>query len=251
MKYKAIIFDLDGTVVPSVLEGMPSPGVVEAVDKVKHKLKLSTASARAVQYCRNIWKALSIEDPCVINGGSQIINPKTEKIIWEQLLPDGVIEEVVNKSKEYADTFAINGNIFNLKSGFNNFPKNANLIVVFGVKKEKTEFLVKTLSQIPDVIVHILHSWVAGDYWDIHVIHRLATKKHAIEKLIEVLGIKKEEVVGVGDGNNDMPLFESVGYKIAMGNSVETLKEAADYITDTLENDGFAKFIDRKILGNI
>ncbi|MDO8657178.1 MAG: HAD hydrolase family protein, partial [Candidatus Levybacteria bacterium] len=82
MKYKAIVFDLDGTVVPSVMDGIPSVAVIEAIHKIKKEFKLSTASARAVQYCRNIWKALSIEDPCVINGGSQIIDPKTEKIIW-------------------------------------------------------------------------------------------------------------------------------------------------------------------------
>lgn len=248
MKYKAIIFDLDGTIVPSIMEGMPSSAVIDSVLKAKRKLKLSTASARAVQYCRNIWKALSLEDPCIINGGSQIINPKTEKIIWEQRLPDGAIEEVLKRSKVYTDTIAFNGNILNVKTDYDKLPKSANLIVVFGVKKAKTESLIKVLSQIPDVTVHILHSWVVGDYWDIHIIHKLATKKHAIEKLIEILGIKKEEVIGVGDGNNDIPLFESVGYKVAMGNAVDNLKKHADYITDSLDNDGFAKFIEDRLL---
>ena len=89
MKYRAIIFDLDGTVVPSVMEGMPSGAVVEAARKAKKLFKLSTASARAIQYCRDIWKALAIEDPCIINGGSQIINPKTEEITNTPLLYRG------------------------------------------------------------------------------------------------------------------------------------------------------------------
>lgn len=244
MKYRAIIFDLDGTVVPSVLEGMPSDAVVKAVHRVNGKLKLSTASARAVQYCRNIWKALALEDPCIINGGSQIINPKTEEILWEQLLPEGVLKEVVEKTAGYSEKIAFNGVILDITADQEKFPENTNLMVAFGVKKEKTESLVNLLSMIPDVRVHILHSWIPGDYWDVHVIHKLATKKHAVEKLIEILGVKKEEVIGIGDGNNDMPLFESVGYKVAMGNAVEILKKSADYVTDSLENDGFAKFIE-------
>lgn len=248
MKYKAIIFDLDGTVVPSIMDGMPSIAVIDALHKVKNNLKLSTASARALQYCRNIWKALDIKDPCIINGGSQIINPKTEKIIWEQRLPNGVIKKVIEKSKGYTDKFAFNGVILDIKTETDKLPKRANLLVAFGVRKEKSEALVKALSKIPDITVHILHSWIEGDYWDIHIIHKLATKKHSIEKLIEILEVKKEEVIGIGDGNNDMPLFESVGYKVAMGNAVDKLKDAADYVTDTLDNDGFAKFIEEKII---
>ena len=247
MKYKAIIFDLDGTVVPSILEGMPSVAVIRSVHKVRKNFKLSSASARAVQYCRNIWQVLSLEDPCIINGGSQIVDPRTEKVIWEQLLPNGVISEVLQKSEGYTDRVAINGVIFSVKTDLDKIPEKGNLIVAFGVKKDKSESLVEELSKIPNVTVHILHSWVEGDYWDIHIIHKLATKKHAIKKLIEILGVKKEEVIGIGDGNNDMPLFESVGYKVAMGNSVEPLKKAADYITDNLENDGFAKFIEEKL----
>ena len=235
---------------PSVMEGMPSGAVVEAARKAKKLFKLSTASARAIQYCRDIWKALAIEDPCIINGGSQIINPKTEEIIWEQCLPEGAIEEVLKRSKGYTGTFGLNGVFLNIKNDFKKVPKRSNLMVALGVKKENTQSLVQTLSNIPDVAVHILPSWTPGEYWDIHVIHKLATKKHAIEKLIEILRVKKEEVIGVGDGNNDMPLFESVGYKVAMGNSVETLKKAADYVTDSIENEGFAKFIDKILLDN-
>ena len=247
MKYKAIIFDLDGTVVPSFAEGMPSKKVIEVANKVIGKVKLSSASARAAIFCRNIWKALSLEDPCIINGGSQIIDPKTEEIIWEQRLPEDSIIQIINKSKKHTDKLGINGLFLNIKTDLDKFPKNANIAVALGVKKEESQELVQELSKIPDVSVHILHSWIEGEYWDIHVTHKLATKKHAIEKLIEILGVKKEEVVGIGDGNNDLPLFESVGYKVAMGNAVDNLKMQADYITDTLDKDGFSKFLEEKV----
>lgn len=247
MKYKAIIFDLDGTVVPSKRDGMPSANVIKAVHKVQKKIKLSSASGRSLLTCRDIWKALSLKDPCIINGGSQIINPKTEKIIWEQHLPEGSISKILAVSRGYTDTFAINGTVLNINTNTDKFPKIANIIVAFGVKKEDSPALVKKYSQISNIAVHILPSWIEGSFWDIHVTHVLATKKHAIEKLIEILGVDKKEVIGIGDGNNDIPLFESVGYKVAMGNAVEELKSSADFITDTFENDGFAKFLEEKI----
>lgn len=247
MKYKSIIFDLDGTVVPSVMEGMPSEKVVRAVKKIKDKIKLSSASGRAVIYCRNIWNALDIADPCVVNGGSQIVNPKTEEIIWEKCLPEGVIPKIIQTAKDYTDSFAINGVFLNIKKDQNKIPPKANIIVALGVKKNKSDELVKLYNQIPGVVAHTLNSWVDENCWDIHITHKLATKKHGIEKLIEILGLRKEEVIGIGDGNNDIPLFESVGYKVAMGNGVGELKKAADYITDDFKNDGFAKFLEEKL----
>jgi len=244
MKYKSIIFDLDGTVVPSKPEGMPSEEVIKAIHKLQGKIKLSFASGRSINTCRNIEKVLGLTDPCIISGGSQIVNPKTEEIIWEQHLPDKVVEKVVNISRGFSDKVAINGITIESKASISEFYKIANIIVIIEVRKDNTDSLVEELTKIPDLAVHILPSWTEGDYWDIHITHKLATKKHSIEKLIEILGVKKEEVIGIGDGNNDMPLFESVGYKIAMGNAVDVLKNAADYITDTLENNGFAKFID-------
>ena len=247
MKYKSIIFDLDGTVVPSKLDGMPSEEVIKSVQKLQGKMKLSFATGRSIYTCRDIEKVFNLTDPCVINGGSQIVNPKTEEVLWEQCLPDNVVENVINISREFSEKFIINGIIFEGQANISEFPKIANIIVALGVRKDNTDYFVGELTKIPDLAVHILPSWIEGDYWDIHITHKLATKKYAIEKLIEILGVKKEEVIGIGDGNNDIALFESVGYKVAMGNAVDVLKNAADYITDTLENHGFAKFIEEKL----
>jgi len=247
MKYKVIIFDLDGTVVPSKLEGMPSEEVIKTVHKMQGKIKLSFATGRSINTCRNIEKALGLTDPCIISGGSLIVNPKTEEVLWEHHLPDEVVEKVVNISSEFSNKISINGITLESKTSVGEFVKIADIIVVTEIKKDNTDSLVEELTKIPDLAVHILPSWTEGDYWDLHITHKLATKKHAIENLIKILGVKKEEVIGIGDGNNDMPLFESVGYKVAMGNAVDVLKNAADYITDTLENNGFAKFIEKKL----
>ena len=246
MKYKALIFDLDGTAVPSEMNGMPSKAVIKAVQKAKKTLKVSTASGRSVQNCRDIWKVLDIEDPCIISGGSQIINPKTEEIVWQEHLPEGSLPLISKISGSHGLDLAINGVFFKKGSVL---PQKATIAVVIAAKKDLASSLSETFSQIPNLAVHILPTWWGGDEArDIHLTHTLATKKHAIKKLLEILGVTKEEAIGVGDNNNDMPLFESVGYKVAMGNAQEVLKQAADYIADTFDNDGLAKFIEEKIL---
>lgn len=245
MKYKALIFDLDYTAIPSVMDGMPNEKVIKAVKKAKNILKVSTASGRSVQNCRNIWKAFDLTDPCIISGGSQIMNPKTEEVLWEVKLPDGSIQSIAEISKRHDLAIAINGDIF---APENKLQDEGTIIVVLNVKKELAEEIVEAYLQIPNLAVHILPSWISKDMRDIHITNVFATKKHAVKKLLEILGVSKEEAIGVGDGNNDMPLFESVGYKVAMGNAQDILKNSADYITDTFDNDGLSMFIEEKIL---
>jgi hydroxymethylpyrimidine pyrophosphatase-like HAD family hydrolase len=61
---------------------------------------------------------------------------------------------------------------------------------------------------------------------------------------LQLLGVDKDTVIGVGDTDNDLPLFESVGFKIAMANGTEKLKRSADYIAPSVDEDGLAFIID-------
>ena len=59
--------------------------------------------------------------------------------------------------------------------------------------------------------------------------------------------MKKEEILTIGDQNNDIELLKSGGIKVAMGNGTPELKECADFITDTVQNDGFVKAVEKFI----
>ena len=74
------------------------------------------------------------------------------------------------------------------------------------------------------------------------------SKAVAMEKLGLYYGIDKSSMIAVGDQINDLPMIEYAGLGVAMGNAVETVKNAADYITDTNNNDGVAKVIEKFIL---
>jgi hydroxymethylpyrimidine pyrophosphatase-like HAD family hydrolase len=55
-------------------------------------------------------------------------------------------------------------------------------------------------------------------------------------------------MIGVGDGHNDLPLFEACGFRVAMGNADEELKKLADYIAPSVEDDGIVDVIEKFIL---
>ena len=64
------------------------------------------------------------------------------------------------------------------------------------------------------------------------------SKAAGVAKVVDQLGFKPENVMVFGDGLNDLELFDYAGISIAMGISHEKIKEKADYITKTLEEDG-------------
>jgi len=74
------------------------------------------------------------------------------------------------------------------------------------------------------------------------------SKGTSLNQLIQLLGIKREEVIAMGDSYNDLEMIEFAGLGVAMGNSPEDIKAAANYVTDTNMNDGVAKVVEEFIL---
>lgn len=68
--------------------------------------------------------------------------------------------------------------------------------------------------------------------YDLDVMAKNISKAKGIRCLLEYFNIKKEDSIGIGDGLNDLELFEAVGLKIAMKNAHENLKQSADIITE-------------------
>lgn len=64
------------------------------------------------------------------------------------------------------------------------------------------------------------------------------TKKAAIEELLKHLGAKREDTISFGDAKIDLSMFELCAFNVAMGNGGEEIKEAADYITTDVNDDG-------------
>ena len=94
-------------------------------------------------------------------------------------------------------------------------------------------------------------SVVRSQSYYLDVTHPLANKGTAVLTLAEHLDIPTAEIATIGDGLNDIAMFARSGLSIAMGNAKSAVKEAADLaIAATNEEDGFAKAVQRYVLGD-
>ena len=69
-------------------------------------------------------------------------------------------------------------------------------------------------------------------------------KGQGVKKFCEMFNISRENRISIGDAFNDLSMFDACGYNVAMGNALKDLKDKADFITDTNNNDGVAKVLE-------
>jgi Cof subfamily protein (haloacid dehalogenase superfamily) len=92
-------------------------------------------------------------------------------------------------------------------------------------------------------------SVVRSQPYYLDITHPLANKGLALSALATLLAVPPAEIAVVGDGDNDVAMFERSGVSIAMGNASPQVQGAADFVTDTNCDEGFANAIERFILG--
>lgn len=244
--YDTIIFDLDGTAIVSEESATPSESLIEIVEKAQSKMNLCAATGRGLTYARHVLKALNLTDPCVISAGTQVVNPKTEEILWEEPMNLDDINKVIEACKSYPYRIIIEDEGLEGGKVANEIKlmKPVNVMYVMEVSKKDSKLLSKALESIEGIIASPVGSWGFSGF-DIHITSQRATKEHAINELLKMVDTTKEKTIGVGDADNDIHLFKAVGLKVAMGNATDNLKKEADIITETVENDGLVKIIEK------
>lgn len=249
MKERAIIFDLDGTAIDSPEKKIPSQKLVTAIDELKDKFYFCAATGRVWSFAKPLLQELHLTDPSIISAGTQICDPKTGEILWERVLDEEALSKVTELFREYPE-YKLLYNDGTEDDYFNGgiFPKDFNV-------KEPIYFLEQVfipdptaleiyqrMSQIEGIACVMVVAQKPGCR-DIHVVNSSATKEFAVAELLKILGIKRENTIGIGDGHNDLHLFNAVNYKVAMGNSVPELIEAADLVVKSVKDDGMALYL--------
>ncbi len=87
--------------------------------------------------------------------------------------------------------------------------------------------------EFPEIHVHMFADKKGAD-----VVERKASKAVGLARLCDFYKIPLSQTIAFGDSMNDYDIVKAAGIGIAMGNAMDELKRAADYITDAIDQDG-------------
>ncbi|QQR79105.1 MAG: HAD family phosphatase [Candidatus Moraniibacteriota bacterium] len=249
MKKKAIIFDLDGTAIDSPVQKLPTESLKQAIRAAQERYFLSSATGRVWSFAKPVLQALGLTDPCIISAGTQICNPVTGNILWQKNIDPSALVQVVSIFCEYPE-WKLLFNDGTEEDYFHGgvFPKDFStpdpvyfLEQVFVPDTLAAELFGK-LSSIAGITCVMVVSQKPG-LKDLHIVNSEATKEQAVAQLLGILGSSKDDAIGIGDGHNDMHLFNAVGYRVAMGNAIPELKNVSDEIIGSVKEDGLARYL--------
>lgn len=248
MPKRAIILDLDGTVVDSPTQKVPTKQLIHATNDLQDKYFICAATGRAWSFAKIVLQSLKLTDPAIISGGTTICDPKTGKLLWQKTINKKAIKKVVEIMKRYPN-YKIIYNDFTeddyLSGGVSpvkfEIPDDVYFLGQIFVPDKEAISLAKSLSEVNGIACTTVVAQRDG-FRDLHITHQSATKEHSIEVLLKMLKVDKKNTIGVGDGHNDLHLFASVNHKVAMGNAVPELKKAADQIIGSVKEDGITDY---------
>lgn len=256
MKTKAIIFDIDGTVIDSPKQKLPSQRAVDSLRKAENNFYLCAATGRVWTFGEKILKGLGLVDPCIISSGTQICDPGSGKILWQSNLEPEDLHSALEIMKKYPQQKVI-FNEYTEDDYFYggtppaelDFQEPVYILEQAFVPKELALQIVGELSAIEGIACTMVVAQRPG-FNDIHVTNRNATKEHAVAELLKILKLDAKDTIGIGDGHNDIHLFNAVGYKVAMGNAVTELIARADRTIGTVQEEGFAAYMEELSSGS-
>lgn len=249
MKYKAIIFDIDNTLLSNDSMENPSENIRKAVEKAqKRGIHVGVATARSLQKVAYIFDYLHLTGPSILSDGAQIIDAQKRTFFEEWPMSENDVMTLVNLLRKKKMDFWIQDNGEDHPFPGSYKPFKPFVIVIHGIRNKKdADSFIHLLPSVPDLSINLSSSTKVGKV-DVLIKHNRATKAHAVLDLAKILAIKTEEIIGVGDGYNDFPLLSAVGLKVAMGNAVTDLKEIADYIAPGIKGEGLVEVFNRFLL---
>jgi len=253
MEYKLVIADIDGTLVPNLgmppREFIPSQRLLKALNKAKAKqIYLSLCTGRDRDTVIKICQTLALQSPQIIEGGAKIIDV-TGKILWVKYISTASINKIVEILRKTTTSFSVVINTIEIVDTVPDINLDKITAVLFyDLPKEKIEEIKKDLIQCDDIAFMVNQDRTGNT---IYITNKFGTKAHGIINLLKMLNIKKEQTIGIGDGNNDKALLLESGLKVAMGNAVGEVKQIADFVVPDVNNDGVAYAIEKFVLSNL
>ncbi|MDO8269859.1 MAG: HAD family hydrolase [Candidatus Levybacteria bacterium] len=256
MKYKALMLDVDGTIIPYQYTALPSQEIADAIHLARNKgVTVCLVTGRSYPSTKRILEYLNItKGYVVVDGGALVYNLEKKRPLYERYIEEKDLEKIISVfDKENVPfyvkdkfTIANRGDQFKLYSVGQKLDQVSMIFTDELFSLDKTHKLLKRLSFPNITVLRTKHK--DPNKYAFNITHLQATKLHGIEVLCKELGIKRSEIIGVGDGYNDFPLLMASGLKVAMGNAIEDLKEIADFVAPSVTDNGVATVIEKYLL---
>ncbi|OON90884.1 MAG: HAD family hydrolase [Candidatus Epulonipiscium fishelsonii] len=265
--YKIVTIDMDGTLLKS--DKTISDFTKETLRQVRNRgTKIVLASGRpiaGIQYYLDELNLTSKDDYVISFNGALVRNVSTKKIIAHTVLHGQDLLDIYELSK----TLGVNMHAFSnqgcittcltkyseLEGTMNKIPVN---IIDYNIIKPDDEIIKVMLVDEPDKLQQAInklpkelynkYTIVRSAPFFLEFLNKNANKGVALQKLAEHLNIPKEETMAFGDAGNDEHMIKFAGMGIAMGNAFSEIKDVANYVTDSNDEDGVAKALRKFIL---
>lgn len=266
--YKLIALDMDGTLLTS--DKIITERTKKAIKEAEKKgVKIVLASGRPLNGLTKYLEELDLfsgDDYVLSYNGGLVQNTKTEEIVSKVTIKgsdlkdiyevsknvninihafsakEGLITPKVSKYTQYeADMNGIN---FKIKD-FNTVDDNEDIIKVMMI--DEADILDPAIEKLPKDLYEKYSVFKSAPYF-LEFTNKEVDKGLGLKRLGEHLGIKQEEIIACGDAGNDLSMVKYAGLGVAMGNATDEVKEAANFITTSNDEDGIANVIEKFIL---
>jgi Cof subfamily protein (haloacid dehalogenase superfamily) len=268
--YKLLVIDVDGTLVGK--DGSISAEDREALAKARQLgIWVSLSTGRVTQACSRIINQLSLDGYHIFFDGALVSSPFYGREVYVQSISQEVVKQAVDFAHWHSidlelysathyfverETWAANirRQFFGIEPTVVDFTTlwNRERIIKGGLTASSPEEVAKARSFCLQFNSSLHFSWTGTPaYPGINFINVLApgvSKGKALEALALHLSVSLDEVIAIGDGPNDVPLFTTAGLAIAMGNAPDELKAVADYVTLDIDHSGVAAAISKFLL---
>lgn len=246
---KALFFDIDGTLVSFKTHVIPS-STVDAINQVKEKgIKVFISTGRPKAIINNIG-SLTFDGFITMNGAYCFVG---EEVIYKNSISDDDVGTLVRyvKKKSLTSIFVKEKKMFIANPGWISDEFSVTLDIPHVTPIEVDEIPGSEIFQISPFITPAQENKLmpqiphceAGRWHPsfTDIVARGNGKDRGIDEIIKHFGFSIEETMAFGDGGNDIAMLKHAGIGVAMGNSADDVKKAADYVTDSVDNDGIAK----------
>ena len=268
MDYKLIVLDIDGTLTNSKKE--ITPRTKEAILKVQEQgIYVAIASGRPTPGTKKAAEELELArfgNYVLSFNGGRVVNCKTGEIVLDKTIPAemaGILCEeaiqhgvgILTYDNECAlagtdvDKYmAMEARICNIElkqvghfKDYVDFPVNKCLMT------GEPERMAELEKELRDKYAGSLNIFRSEPFF-LELVPKGIDKAAVLKNFLPFLGVTRDEVICCGDGYNDRTMIEFAGLGVAMENARDEVKEVADYITASNDEDGIALVVEKFVL---